>query len=99
MDWSPNHADLVWDPPASDGGAPITHYIIEMKEKNMGQWVEGKTLTVKQIEELGNKIKGRCDGLTADRSRLDFVRVHRGRVTVAADGRRGPSGRPSLVAT
>merc|ERR1719447_1242807 len=63
VDWSPNHADMTWDPPASDGGAPITHYIIEMKEKNMGQWVEGKTLTVKEVEALGNKIKGKCDGL------------------------------------
>jgi len=63
VDWSPTHADLVWDPPASDGGAPITHYVIEQKEKNMGQWVEGKTLTVKEVEALGNKIKGKCDGL------------------------------------
>ena len=47
LDWSPNHAELAWDPPAYDGGAPITHYVIEMKEKNMGPWVEGKTLTVK----------------------------------------------------
>jgi len=63
LDWSPNHAELAWDPPAWDGGAPITHYVIEMKEKNMGQWVEGKTLTVKEVEAMGNKVKGKCDGL------------------------------------
>jgi len=63
VDWSPNHADLTWDPPESDGGAPITHYIIEQKEKNMGQWVEGKVLTLKEVEALGNKIKGKIDGL------------------------------------
>jgi len=63
VDWSPNHADLTWDPPESDGGAPITHYIIEQKEKNMGQWVEGKVLTVAEVEALGNKIKGKIDGL------------------------------------
>lgn len=37
-------------PPESDGGAPITHYVIEMKEKNMGHWIEGKTLTVKEVQ-------------------------------------------------
>jgi len=63
LDWSPNHADLAWDPPAFDGGAPITHYIIEQKEKNMGQWVEGKVLTVKEVEEMGKKIKGKIGGL------------------------------------
>jgi hypothetical protein len=82
VDWSPNHADLVWDPPASDGGAPITHYIIEMKEKNMGQWVEGKTLTVKEVEELGNKIKGRCDGL---------VEGHEYQFRIRAVNKGGPS--------
>ena len=63
LDWGPNFADLAWDPPAFDGGAPITHYIIEQKEKNMGQWVEGKQLTVKEVEAMGNKIKGKIDGL------------------------------------
>jgi len=32
-DWSQNHADLVWKKPFSDGGTPITHYIIEKKDK------------------------------------------------------------------
>ena len=63
MDYSPNHADLAWSPPETDGGAPITHYIIEQKEKNMGQWVEGKVLTVKEVEAMGNKIKGKIGGL------------------------------------
>lgn len=32
-DWSQSHADLVWKKPFSDGGTPITHYIIEKKDK------------------------------------------------------------------
>ena len=50
---------MAWTPPPSDGGAPITHYVIEMKEKNMNHWAEGKTLTVKEVQEMGNKIKGK----------------------------------------
>ena len=76
MDWSPNHADLEWAPPESDGGAPITHYVIEMKEKNMGQWVEGKTLTTKEVEVLPNgKIKGKCDGLVEGQEYMFRIRA------------------------
>merc|ERR1711963_35803 len=63
IDWGPDFADLTWAPPEWDGGAPITHYVIEMKEKNMGQWVEGKTLTVKEVQQMGNLIRGKQDGL------------------------------------
>ena len=31
LDWGPNHCDLNWALPESDGGAPITHYVIELK--------------------------------------------------------------------
>lgn len=62
-DWGPDFADLTWAMPEWDGGAPITHYVIEMKEKNMGQWVEGKTLTVQEVQQMGNLIKGKQEGL------------------------------------
>ena len=54
---------MQWKAPESDGGAPITHYVIEMKEKNMNQWVEGKKLTLKEVQEMGGMIKGKQDGL------------------------------------
>lgn len=62
-DWGKDFAEMSWKPPATDGGAPITHYVIEMKEKNMGQWVEGKKLSVDEVKEMGGMIKGRQDGL------------------------------------
>lgn len=36
-DWDKDHVDLKWEKPASDGGSPITSYIIEKKDK-YGNW-------------------------------------------------------------
>ena len=54
---------MTFTKPPSDGGAEITQYVIEMKEKNMGQWVHGKTLSVKEVQDLGNSVKVKQDGL------------------------------------
>lgn len=31
IDWMPTFADLTWTQPITDGGAPITAYIIQLK--------------------------------------------------------------------
>lgn len=51
-----DHADLTWTKPESDGGAPITGYIIEYKDKFGKEWIKGK-----EIE--GNVLQGTIDGL------------------------------------
>lgn len=38
-DWDVDRVDLKWEPPKDDGGAPITGYVIEKKEK-LGHWEE-----------------------------------------------------------
>lgn len=44
-DWDKDHVDLTWAPPASDGGAPITGYVIEKRKKGQHKWQKAKTLT------------------------------------------------------
>ena len=57
-DWDKDHVDLEWSPPESDGGAPITGYVIEKRKKGTHKWQKAKTLntpdtkaTVPDLEE------------------------------------------------
>jgi len=63
LDWGPDHCDLNWAVPERDGGAPITHYVIEMKETNMNMWQEGTVLPVSQVRIKDGKVYGTCPGL------------------------------------
>lgn len=38
VDWTANQVDLKWKEPVSDGGTPITGYIIEKKDKYSTMW-------------------------------------------------------------
>ncbi|ULT95623.1 hypothetical protein L3Y34_004374 [Caenorhabditis briggsae] len=40
VDWDADRVSLEWEPPKSDGGAPITQYIIEKKGKHGRDWQE-----------------------------------------------------------
>ena len=63
LDWGPDHGDMAWAAPESDGGAKITHYVIEKKENNMKEFVVGKILTIKEVKNKDGLIYGTCDGL------------------------------------
>lgn len=47
VDWDVDHADLVWTAPKSDGGAPITGYLIEFKDKFSKDWTKAKVRTLR----------------------------------------------------
>lgn len=55
-DWDVDRVDLKWDAPKDDGGAQITGYIIEKKEKLTSHWEEAATTTSPQS-------RGRVTGL------------------------------------
>ena len=40
MDWGPDFCKLKWKVPASDGGSPITEYIMEIRDKDKRAWKE-----------------------------------------------------------
>ncbi|GIY57128.1 twitchin [Caerostris extrusa] len=55
-DWDVGRVDIKWEKPESDGGAPITGYIVEYKDKFSGEWTTGP--------EVGpDELKCRVDGL------------------------------------
>lgn len=40
IDYDSDKMDIVWEPPAKDGGAAVEEYIIEMKDPITQQWNE-----------------------------------------------------------
>lgn len=54
-DWDKDHIDLVWTKPDNDGGAPITGYVIEKKEKfSLNFIVAGETFDDKTSYTVRN---------------------------------------------
>ncbi|KAI5726324.1 hypothetical protein M8J76_000791 [Diaphorina citri] len=55
IDYDNKSVKLEWTPPASDGGRPITHYVIEVKDKFAVDWTEvAKTETPDCIGTVGD---------------------------------------------
>lgn len=48
-DWDKDHVDLEWTPPKDDGGAPVTSYIIEKKDK-FGDWEKALEVPSDQLK-------------------------------------------------
>ena len=66
LDWTPTFVDISWTGPAKDGGAPITSFILEMKEASMRDWMENCSICVEDIEMEGEQYRGRCENLSEE---------------------------------
>ena len=51
-----DHVFLTWDTPTTDGGSPITGYVIERKERNSLLWVKANETLIRSTEQT-------CTGL------------------------------------
>lgn len=60
VDWDKDHADLTWAKPDTDGGAEITEYIIEVKDKFSKDWVKTKKVPA---SETSCTVDGLKEGL------------------------------------
>ncbi|XP_058812495.1 twitchin isoform X5 [Topomyia yanbarensis] len=56
FDWDKNFIELRWTPPMSDGGSPITKYIVEKREHGTIKWI-------KCAEVIGNKCEAKVTDL------------------------------------
>ena len=63
LDWTPTFVDISWSGPISDGGAPVTHFIIEMKEASMRDWAENCCIKMEETELVDKLFRGRCENL------------------------------------
>lgn len=76
VDWDEHSAKLKWDRPIRDNGAPITGYIVEMMDKDSGEFVKAievpgnqNTATVPKLEE-GQQYKFRVKAVNKGKIRL-----------------------------
>lgn len=77
-DWDKDWAEITWEPPASDGGSPITGYVIEKRDK-FGDWE-------KAAEVTGNKPKGIVKDLRpGDTYQFRIRAVNKGGVSEPSD--------------
>jgi hypothetical protein len=79
IDWTPSFADITWTAPEKDGGAEITSYIIEYKETNMRNWLEGVEIPVEEVDVWEDGLRGRCENLEEEYEyRFRVVAVNKG---------------------
>merc|ERR1711915_985745 len=93
VDWTPTFADISWTGPSHDGGAPVTSFIIEMRESSMRQWVENCLIPMDESDYDGQHFHGRCENLQEEYEyRFRVVAVNR-----AGKGNPGAASEPIVA--
>ena len=44
------HIDVTWEVPESDGGSPITQYVVEKKDVAKKNWTSGETVAASELK-------------------------------------------------
>lgn len=57
VDWDKDHADLTWAKPDNDGGAEITEYEIEVRDKFSKEWVKKKRVPASETSTTVDGLK------------------------------------------
>lgn len=68
-DYDNQSVTLKWEKPSSDGGRPITHYTIEMKDKFSPDWME-------VLKTENDKCEGKVPGLKEKQTYQFRVKAH-----------------------
>lgn len=63
-DFDETMAELEFDPPENDGGAPVEEYIVEQRDPKTGQWVPVASVPAdKDAKKKKKKVKAKVEGL------------------------------------
>ena len=98
-------ATVTWSPPTSDGGSPVTAYIVEKQEDGRGRWIKcSKTeitayIVEKQEDGRGRWIKSSKTEIPADATSFnvsDLNEGHKYEFRVSAVNKAG-TGKPSAA--
>ncbi len=84
-DYGPSFAALKWTPPLSDGGRPVTGYLVEKREKGMTEWSSANVHP--------------CAGTEFTVPNLTEGRQYEFRVIAINEGGKGRPSKPSAMMT
>ncbi len=56
VDWDRDFVELKWNPPFTDGGSPITGYVIEKREAGQAKWIKAADVRGEKHATLHNHL-------------------------------------------
>lgn len=64
IDWGKDYCEIEFTPPLSDGGSPITHYIVEGRKEWNPKWVKKGNYLPNTGDDKRKNIRCRVNNLT-----------------------------------